>query len=349
MNTMTAAFLPGNSTVELREVSIPQLGIGQVLLKMRASGICGSDIHYIYHKHVGDDPRSRYQGVVAGHEPAGEIVELGAGCRHFKIGDRVAVYHISGCGFCRSCRKGFQISCTDPLRSAYGWQRDGGHAAYLVADERDLVHLPNTLSFMDGCFISCGVGTAYEGILRADVSGSDSVLVVGLGPVGMAALMLARGRGSRLNIGVDVQVERVEAAKRLGLIDHGLVPQHNTLDAINELTHGGANVALDCSGNARGRLLALQGTASWGRCVYIGETGHVQFDVSDDLMHRQRTLYGSWVTSLHNMDQCCDNLAAWGLHPHDIITDSFPIERAAEAYALVASGKSGKVVIEFPA
>jgi threonine dehydrogenase-like Zn-dependent dehydrogenase len=348
MERMLAAFLPGNSTVELREVALPRPGIGQVLIRMRASGICGSDIHYIYHKHVGDDPRSRYQGVVAGHEPAGEVIELGAGCRHFKAGDRVAVYHISGCGFCRACRKGFQISCTDPLRAAYGWQRDGGHASFLVADERDLVHLPDSLSFKDGCFISCGVGTAYEGILRGNVSGSDSVLVVGLGPVGMAALMLAGGRGAHLRVGVDVQSERIAQAARLGLIDHGFVAGPDALEAINSVTRGGAHVSLDCSGNPHGRLLALQGTASWGRCVYIGETGHVTFNVSDDLMHRQRTLYGSWVTSLHNMDQCCDDLAAWGLHPHDIITDALPLEEVSEAYALMAGGKSGKVVIEFP-
>lgn len=348
MDRMTAAFLPGNSSVELREVPVPRPGIGQALIKMRASGICGSDIHYIYHRHVGDDPRSRYQGVVAGHEPSGEVVGLGQACRHFRVGDRVAVYHISGCGFCRNCRKGFQIGCTDPMRAAYGWQRDGGHAPYLVAEERDLVHLPDTLSFRDGCFISCGVGTAYEGVLRANVSGSDSVLVVGLGPVGMAALMLARGRGARLNIGVDMQSDRIETAKRLGLIDHGFVPGVDTLAAINDLTSGGAAVTLDCSGSPSGRLLALQGAATWGRCVYIGETGDVQFNVSDDLMHRQRTLYGSWVTSLYNMDRCCDDLAAWGLHPHDIITDSFPLDRASEAYALMAAGRSGKVVIEFP-
>jgi threonine dehydrogenase-like Zn-dependent dehydrogenase len=348
MPKMLAAYLPGNSTVDLREVERPEPGIGQVLLKMKASGICGSDIHYIYHKHRGDDPRASYLGVVAGHEPAGQVVARGPGCRHFKEGDRVAVYHISGCGFCRDCRKGFQISCTDPLRAAYGWQRDGGHAEYLVAEERDLVHLPESLSYRDGCFISCGVGTAYEAVLRADVSGSDAVLVVGLGPVGMAALMLAKGRGARLLIGVDTQPDRVATAERLGLVTHGMTAGPDVLGRIVELTRGGAGKSIDCSGNIRGRKLALEATRTWGRCVYIGETGSVEFDVSDDLLHRQRTLYGSWVTSVHNMDQCCDDLEAWGLHPHDLITDAFPLERAGEAYALMAGGRSGKVIIEFP-
>ena len=331
----------------LREVPVPEPGIGQVLLKVKASGVCGSDIHFIYHGHKGSKADgTAYMDVVCGHEPAGQVVGLGPGCRHFKEGDRVAVYHISGCGFCRSCRKGYQISCTDPSRAAYGWQRDGGSAEYLVAEERDLIALPQPLTYRDGCFISCGVGTAYEGVLRADISGSDSVLVVGLGPVGMAAAMLAKGRGAQIVIGVDVQATRVEEAKALGLVDHGFISGEGTLAEIKELTRGGAGKTIDCSGHPAGRLLALQACREWGRTVYLGETGNVTFNVSDDLLHKQRTLFGSWVTSLHNMDQCCDDLVAWNIHPDRIVTDVFPLARAAEAYALMATGKCGKVVIE---
>lgn len=346
-HTMTGAFLPGDSSVELRELPIPEPGIGQVLIKVKASGICGSDIHYIYHEHKGDKAKgTAYLDVVAGHEPCGQVVQRGIGCRHFQDGNRVIVYHISGCGFCRSCRRGFQISCTSEERKAYGWQRDGGHAEYLIAEEKDLVHLPEPLTWRDGCFISCGVGTAYEGILRADISGSDSVLVVGLGPVGLAAAMIARGRGARMVLGVDTAPERAAAAEKLELVDRALGCTPDTLGEIRELTGGGASRTIDCSGHPDGRLLALQGTHAWGRTVYLGETGHVTFDVSDDLLHMHRTLIGSWVTSLHNMEQCCDDLAAWNLHPDRIVTDTFLLEQASAAYRLMAEGKCGKVVIE---
>jgi threonine dehydrogenase-like Zn-dependent dehydrogenase len=345
--TMLAAYLPGNSTVEMREIQIPTPGIGEVLLKIKASGVCGSDIHFIYHGHKGSKADgTAYLDVVCGHEPCGQVVSLGPGCRHFREGDRVAVYHISGCGFCRDCRRGYQISCTDPARAAYGWQRNGANAEYLVADEKDLVFLPEPLTYRDGCFISCGVGTAYEGILRADISGSDTVLVVGLGPVGMAAAMLAKGRGARLVLGVDTQPMRVEAARELGLVDRGLVSSANTLGEILELTKGGAAKTIDCSGHPTGRVLALQACHSWGRTVFLGETGQVTFNVGDDLLHKQRTLYGSWVTSLANMEQCCDDLVAWNLHPDRIVTNAFPLTQAPQAYALMATGKSGKVVIE---
>ena len=96
---MKAAFLPGNSDVEIREVLVPEPGHGEVLLQVKASTICGSDIRCIYHEHLGKGPEG-YQGVIAGHEPAGLIVQTGPGCRRFKTGDRILVYHISGCGVC---------------------------------------------------------------------------------------------------------------------------------------------------------------------------------------------------------------------------------------------------------
>jgi len=350
MPTMLAAYLPGNSTVDLRQVEVPTPGIGQVLIKMKSSGICGSDIHYIYHGHKGTaaDPAPLYKGFVNGHEPCGQVVALGLGCKHFKEGDRVIVYHISGCGFCNNCRRGFQISCTGHGKAAYGWQRDGGHAEFLLAEEKDLIHLPDTLTYEDGAFISCGIGTAYEGVLRAEVSGADSVLIVGLGPIGLAAMMIARGRGAKKIIGVDLEQSRLDGATALGLMDHGLLVGDGTLDSVRELTHGGANVALDCSGNSKGRLLALQGSATWGRVVYLGETGTVEFQVSADLLHQQRRLIGSWVTSLANMEDCCHHLSDWRLSPHKAITDRFTLEEAKEAYALMAAGKCGKVVINFP-
>ncbi len=134
---MLGVFLPGNSTVDLREVDVPTPGIGQVLLEVKASGICGSDIHYIYHKHIGSkEEGTAYLDVIAGHEPCGKILVLGVGCKYFKPEDRVIVYHISGCGFCRNCRKGFMISCTSPKRQAYGWQRSGAMLAICLLKKK---------------------------------------------------------------------------------------------------------------------------------------------------------------------------------------------------------------------
>jgi Zn-dependent alcohol dehydrogenases len=114
---MLGAVLPGNRTVELREFPVPTPGHGQVLLRMHASTICGSDIRAIYREHLGTGPEA-YQGVISGHEPAGQILETGPGVRRFREGDRVLLYHISGCGLCHDCRMGYQISCSSPRRAA---------------------------------------------------------------------------------------------------------------------------------------------------------------------------------------------------------------------------------------
>jgi D-arabinose 1-dehydrogenase-like Zn-dependent alcohol dehydrogenase len=133
---------------------------------------------------------------------------VGAGVGGFEPGDRVVVYHILGFGRCEECTKGFMIGCTSRERAAYGWQRDGGHADYLLAEASTLLHLPDGLTYTDGALVACGFGTAYQGILRAGVSGRDTVLVVGLGPVGLGVVMLAASSGAEV-IGVDFIPDRL--------------------------------------------------------------------------------------------------------------------------------------------
>jgi threonine dehydrogenase-like Zn-dependent dehydrogenase len=255
MATMQGAYLPGNSTVELREVRVPEPGHGEVLLRMKASTICGSDIRCIYHEHLGKGPEG-YQGVVAGHEPCGQVVQTGPGCRLFKTGDRVIVYHISGCGVCNDCRRGYMISCTsERYRRAYGWQRDGGMAAYLLAEEKDLIFLPAELSYADGAQVACGFGTVYEGLQKIGISGNDAVLITGLGPVGLATGALCRKLGAQKIIGIDVLEERMKLALELGLCDEVLAGAADNVSQVRKLTGGyGVGARGGLFGQRRGPL-----------------------------------------------------------------------------------------------
>jgi threonine dehydrogenase-like Zn-dependent dehydrogenase len=333
-----AAFLPGNRVVDLKEVETPEPGHGQVLLAMAASTICGSDLRAIYREHLGEGPEA-YQDVVGGHEPSGKVVAVGEGVHDFAPGDRVVVYHISGCGLCDECRKGYQISCTSPRRRAYGWQRDGGHADYLLAEQRDLLKLPDNLSYLDGACVACGFGTAYEALCRLDISGRDRVLVVGLGPVGLAAGLLAKAMGASEVIGTDPSAARRALAVRLGAID-------TELEAAGDGYLGdGADAAIDCSGVGAGQSAAIHGTRRWGRVALVGEGGQLQLDVSEALIHRQLTVHGSWVTSTVRMAELLERLSRWELHPAAVVTDTFPLAEASAAYALADSGVSGKVGI----
>jgi threonine dehydrogenase-like Zn-dependent dehydrogenase len=347
MTTMNGVVLPGNSTVRHITLEVPRPGPGQVLLAMKASSICGSDIRAIYREHLGHGPEA-YQGVVAGHEPCGQVVEVGPDCKRLEVGDRVAVYHIAGCGVCDECHGGYMIGCTSPYRAAYGWQRDGGHAEYLLAEERTCLPLPDGLSYLDGALVSCGFGTAYEALLRLDVSGRDRLLVTGLGPVGLAAAMLGRALGAGPVIGTDIAPERLAVAVELGLVDHAVLAGDEAAARIADLTGGqGCEASVDCSGSAAARLLALRSTRTWGRCAFVGEGGHVTLDVSQELIHRQITLHGSWVTSLRHMAELLANLVRWNLRPDVTVTDRFALTDAGAAYKVADAGTAGKVAIVF--
>jgi 2-desacetyl-2-hydroxyethyl bacteriochlorophyllide A dehydrogenase len=345
--TMKGAWLPGNSTVVLKDVAIPRPGHGQVLVKTKACTICGSDIRAIYREHVGKGPEG-YQNVIAGHEPCGQVVEEGPGVRRFKKGSRVIVYHISGCGVCHDCRMGYMISCSSPLRAAYGWQRDGGMAEYMLCDEKDLVELPDSLSYADGAQVACGFGTAYEAIMKVGVSGNDNVLVVGLGPVGLATAMLCRAMGARKIFGIEGNPLRVELAEKLRLTDKVLAPADSNAGEIKALTGGhGVERAFDSSGSDKGRAAAIRAARQWGKIAFVGEGGTAGFNPSPDIIHPQKSIYGSWVTSIWLMENLVEELVRWDLHPDTLITHRFPLDKADEAYKLMAEGNCGKVAVCF--
>ena len=348
MARMVGAILPGNDTAELREFDVPAPGHGEVLIKMKSSTICGSDIRCIYHEHLGKGPEGYVPGMIAGHEPCGQIIETGPGCRRFKIHDRVVVYHISGCGVCNDCRRGYMISCTSEYRRAYGWQRDGGMAEYLLAEEKDLVYLPAELSYSDGAQIACGFGTVYEGLENIGVCGNDTVLITGLGPVGLATAMLCKAMGAEKIFGIETIDERLAIARNMGLFDEVLAAGNDNVRQIRGLTGGhGVERSVDCSANAGARLTCIQAARKWGKIVFLGEGGTCDFQPSRDLIHDQKTIYGSWVTNIWRMEELVERIVRWGIRPESLITHRFPLKDVSSAYALMASGKCGKVAVVF--
>lgn len=342
--TMLGMKLPGGAKVEAVQVPVPHPGPGQVLLKMKAASLCGSDLKYIYFEHTDKTGGARYDDVIAGHEPSGQVVEVGEDVSDFQIGDRVVVYHIQGCGYCDECRKGFFINCQNPERRAYGWQRDGALAEYMVADVSTCIHLPDFLTYEDGAMIACGFGTAYQGLLRANVSGNDKVLVMGQGPVGQAAIILAKALGAQ-TIAVDIAEERLEMAKKIGA-DEVLLGDDQMVENVMKMTNGkGVEVAIDCSGSAIGRHRCLEVARMWGNVVFLGEQGTVTFEPSPLLLHKNLTLHGSWVTNVANMEKLVELLDRKKIHPSQIITHRFPLKDTDKAFEIFATGKTGKVCV----
>ena len=250
---------------------------------------------------------------------------------------------------------GYQISCHNhDYRKAYGWQRNGGHSEYMLADEVDCIPLPDNLTFIDGAFMACGFGTAWECLTRMNVNGRDRLLITGLGPVGIAAAQLARVLGVAEITGVDLSPGRLDFAQKLEfkngfpLINHVISSGSDALNGVKELTKGkGCEVSIDCSGAASARLLALQGTRQWGRCGFVGEGGKVEFDVSPYLIHEQITLFGSWVTSRKHLSDLSEILGRFDIHPEATAGPRLPLSEAARAYDIADKAQEGKVVIVF--
>jgi threonine dehydrogenase-like Zn-dependent dehydrogenase len=221
-------------------------------------------------------------------------------------------------------------------------------AEYVVCDEKDLVELPDSLTYTDGAQVACGFGTVYEAIQKIGVGGNDSVLVVGLGPVGLAALMLCRKLGAQKLYGIESNPHRIELAHKLNLADKVLLPADTNVGEIRELTGGhGVERAFDTSGSDPGRQTAIRATRQWGKIAFVGEGGTVNFNPSPDIIHDQKTICGSWVTSIWLMENLVEELVRWNIHPEVLVTHRFPLEKADEAYRLMAGGNCGKVAVCF--
>jgi threonine dehydrogenase-like Zn-dependent dehydrogenase len=210
------------------------------------------------------------------------------------------------------------------------------------------VQLPASLSYADGAQVACGFGTGYEGLEKIGISGNDAVLITGLGPVGLAAAALCRKLGAERILGVDAIEERLRIAREMKLCDEVLVAGPDNEAEVRKLTGGcGVERAVECSAHPAARAMAIRATRKWGRIVMIGEGGRMEMNPSPDMIHDQKTLYGSWVTSTWRMMELVDRLVRWNLHPADLITHRFPLEKVDEAYSLMASGKCGKVAVCF--
>ena len=185
---MKALFLPGNKRVELRAVDIPTPGANEVLIAIKASCICRSDMSLYYGNAL--LPGVTAGACIAGHEPAGIIEQIGAGVHSFKPGDRVAVHLAIGCGTCAACRRGFFHLC--PTWRCIGFTADGGNAEYLVVPERNLLRIPASMSFVAAAVSTDAFGTLYSTCKKLSVSGATRLGIWGMGPMGTAGVLAAR-------------------------------------------------------------------------------------------------------------------------------------------------------------
>ncbi len=333
----------GESAVEVREFPKPVPGPGEALVEMKSAGLCGSDLHKYRSSRAWAQER---QGMIAGHEPAGVIAEVGHGVDNVSVGDRVSVYHSLGCGHCPHCLSGEPVFCAE--EGAFGRTRDGCHADFMLAPARHCLPLPEDFSFDVGAMLACTACTAFAAVHKLLASAPDSVAVFGLGPVGLTALLMAQALGCR-GIGVEVNAYRLELAKRLGcnaLVDAREV---DTVEALMDLTDGqGAAGVLECSGNAVARTQTAAAAARRGHIIIVGMgAAEVIFDQSK-VLSKELTIQGNAVFSMRTYFEAVEFLQSHHLPLDDMVTHRFAIAQAPQAFTLFDSGDTGKVVFAWP-
>src|SRR3979490_617813 len=217
---MLGVVFTGARGLELMQFEDPTPDAHDVVIEMKASGMCGSDLHQ-YRRPKGQTQATgipmKEGPVIAGHEPCGVGVAVGTaiGATEARVGQRVMVHHYQGCTQCNHCRSGWQQLCQEVPVKVYGNNAHGGHAQYLKVPANTLVPLPDELSFSEGAAIACGSGTAYSALRRMNLSGKDTIAIFGQGPVGLAATQYAKAMGARV-IALDISPQRLERPRPFG-------------------------------------------------------------------------------------------------------------------------------------
>lgn len=347
---MKGIVFPGNRKLEIMNFPDPTPGPGEVVLEIKASGMCGSDLKF--YRAVGGASSlglGKVSGpIIAGHEPCGVVVAVGAGVaeNQAKVGMRVMQHHYRGCGACDHCSTGWMQLCVEGVKEVYGVTGHGAHAKYMKCPARTLVPLPDELSFETGAAISCGTGTAWGALQRLGLQGDHTIAIFGQGPVGLSATQLAHEMGARV-IALDTSDERLARAKDMGA-DEVINPKshEDVVQAIRDLTHGrGAHLALDASSSPQARAQAVRCVRTWGKVCFVGEGDSVTLDVSNDLLRRQVTLIGSWTFSTVGQAACARYVADRGVEVEKLFTHRWRLEQAKEAYELFDGQTAGKGVI----
>ncbi len=347
---MKGVVFSGNRKLELLEFPDPTPGPGEVVLEIKASGMCGSDLKF--YRGTGGASSLGLGAIsgplIAGHEPCGIVAAVGPGVspRQAKVGQRVMQHHYRGCGACEHCNTGWMQLCVEGVAEVYGATGHGAHARYMKCPARTLVPLPDELSFSAGAAISCGTGTAWGALQRLNLTADHTIAIFGQGPVGLSATLLAAQMGARV-IALDTSEERLERAREFGA--HALINPTATPDvvlAIRELTHGrGAHASLDASSSPTARAQAVRCVRTWGKACFVGEGDSVTLDVSNDLLRRQVTLIGSWTFSTIGQAACAEYVADRQIDLDRLFTHRWRLDQAEEAYQLFDRQSSGKGVI----
>jgi len=342
--TMRGVIFVGDGKVEVREFPKPRPSGTQVLVAMKASGLCGSDMHS-YRQPPDFWAKAP---IIRGHEPSGVVAEVGEAVTMVSVGDRVSVYHAPACNHCEACARGefFNCSTIGPGYRLASMKVHGSDADYVLVDQNVCFPLPDALSFEDGSTIACAGGTAYHALRRADVHGAEYVLVSGLGPVGLCTTLLASAMGG-IVIGSDPVAFRREFALQHGAT-YALDPTAGPLEEqVKAITGDGAEVVIETSGNDQARVDVVPCTPYHARLVYVGWGGNAKNAIYGPMLG-ERWITGSNMFTAGDYYELVRLMLRRNLHFSELVTHRFTLEEAQRAFDVFAERETGKVLFVWP-
>lgn len=341
---MKAAVYYDTDDIRCEELPRPQIGKGEILVRVRSCGLCGTDIGKIVERTVTPP-------VVLGHEVAGDVVEVGEGIKNLRSGDRVFVAHHVPCFTCHYCRHGNHSLCQQ-FRSTN--IDPGGFAEYIRVPapnvEKTTFLLPEDLSYEEASLIE-STACCLRAIRRCPIQPGDTVVVVGVGPMGLLNLQLALLLGAGQAIALDLIEQRLEVAKKFGA-KHSVNPgRENPLEVVKQLTEGrGADVAVVAVGNTAAIAQAIKLVRGGGTVVLFAESpprSSLSLD-PNIIYHSEVNLIGSYSSTPQGQRIALELIKTGRLRVKELITHRFPLERLSEAVTLAREARESLKIIITP-
>lgn len=339
---MRVAMYYSNKDVRLEEMPVPEVGPGEVLIRVIASGICGSDVMEWYRIHKAP--------LVLGHEIAGEIVEAGEGVEQYKVGDRVSASHHVPCNTCHYCLSGHPTVC-DTLRKTKFFP--GGFSEYVLLPainvDRGIYPLPDEVSFEEGSFVE-PLACVLRGQRLAGLRPGKSVLVVGSGISGLLHIQLAQALGAGRIIATDVIDFRLDAAKRLGA-DYAINGMDYSPELLRDMNYGRlADLVIVCTGALRAMEQALQSVERGGTVLFFAATDKgvtIPISVNDLLFRNEITLTSSYAGDRADHITAVELIRSMRVRVKEMITHRLGLAETGLGFQYVVEGKKSiKVIIE---
>jgi L-iditol 2-dehydrogenase len=336
------AMYYNNHDLRLEEMAVPQIGPGELLIRIEASGICGSDVMEWY--------RREKVPLVLGHEIAGEVVEVGEGVRHYKEGDRVSASHHVPCNTCRYCLKGHHTVC-ETLRQTHF--DPGGFAEYVrlpaINVDRGVYPLPDTVSFEEATFIE-PLACVFRSLRKARFQPGETVLVIGSGIAGLLHVHMAKTLGAARIVATDIVESRLKAARKLGA-DEVFDAREDVPSRIREVNDGWlADLVLVCTGARSAQIQGMDSVERGGTVLFFAPTDPgvtVPLSINDLFFRNDITLTTSYAGSPGDHMEALELIRLRRLRVMEMVTHRFGLAEIGEGFKLVAEARDSiKVIIE---